>query len=454
MSGFPTVDVDAELAVLAAVLSDPEALLELDGRVRVTDFAAPAHAAVFAAALACEADGHSPDRITIGNYLERAGKLPDVVSPDFLESLFTGSAESANLHAHAEVVRDRSLKRQVHRVARTLAQEAGSPQSTGQDAVAVAEREILKLGDFGPGAAEVITVGASLSELVSDIREADGDEMIGVPTGFRELDQKTSGLQPGQLAILAARPGLGKTTMALQMACTIAKSTGERVLILSHEMTHKELSARLLSMYMDCSLRDLRSGRALAQDEEKLLAAVEEISTLPIELVDAPPKTVSGLRSLIRRQARREPIGSVMIDYIQMMDERSDNRNRSDVLGEIIYEVKSLAKEIEAPFIVLSQLNRGIENRIDKRPTSADLRESGALEQAADIIWFLHRPGASDPDADPEEAELFMTKQRNGESNLSIKLRWNTRSARYENPRVQSSPYSGPPPTHNLPNQF
>lgn len=456
MSGFQTIDVEAEASVITAVLSDPEALVELNGRLAAEDFGTPAHAAVFAAALHCEASGHAVDRVTIGDWLEKHRKLPDIVSPERLDELFTNTADTLNLQAHAEVVRDRALKRQVYRAARSMAEKAGSAEVSGQESVSVAEQEILKLGERGPGASELIAVGDSLNHLITDLRDTERKDLLGASTGFPEVDAKTSGLQTGQLAILAARPGLGKTTMALQMGLKVAETTGERVLILSHEMTHTELSARLLSMYLNVSLRDLRSGKALAEDEDRVLEAVEKISETPLEIIDAPPRDVNGLRSLVRRQARREPIGAVIVDYVQMMDERSTNRNRSDVLGEIVYGMKSLAKEVECPFLVLSQLNRGLENRVDKRPNSSDLRESGALEQAADIIWFLHRPAATDPQADPSEAEMFMTKQRNGEANLSFKLRWNTRCARYEPPSsLPSTLHQGAAPAEDeLPDDF
>lgn len=439
--------------MLAAILTDPEAMIELGGRLRAEDFGGAAHQAVFTAALGCEADGQSPDLVTIGGRLERAGKMPDIVSPEMLERMFDHVGDSANLLAHAEVVLDSAAKRRAHRVSRIIAEAAGSPTVSGSEAVAIAEREMMRLGDHGPGASELVTVGDSLDSLLSDMREADGNDMIGTPTGFHDFDGRVGGLQPGQVVILAARPGLGKTTLALQMAVRMAEDTGDRVLVLSHEMTHKELSGRILAMYLDCSFRDLLSGKALQSDEEAVLDAIESLSKIRIDLVDKPPKTSAALRSLVRRQAHRDPIAAVVVDYVQMMDEPSEIRNRSDVLGTIIYSTKELAKEIEAPFLVLSQLNRGIESRVDRRPSNADLRESGGLEQAADLIVFVHRPGESDPQADPTEAELIVTKHRNGNGTGSVPLLWNTHCGRYENKRSRPS-VGSPPPSSALPDSF
>lgn len=453
-NSYLTVDTAAEEAVLTAVLTDPEALIELDGRLRAEDFSAPAHQAIFAAALACESDGQAPDLVIIGSRLESAGKLPSVVAPEFLESLFESNAETANLLAHAEVVRDRASKRRVGQVGRTIAQAAGAPEVSGSEAVALAEREILRLGEHGPGAAELVPLGESLEAVLSDMRERNGGDLLGLPTGFHEFDSRIGGLQPGQVFILAARPAIGKTTLALQMALKMAESSGQRVLVLSHEMTHKELSARLLAMYLNCSVRDLQSGKALDVDEEAVLDAIEAISKVQIDLVDRPPKTSAAMRSLVRRQAHREPIAAVIVDYVQMMDEPSEIRNRSDVLGTIIYSTKELSKEIEAPFLVLSQLNRGIESRVSQRPSNADLRESGGLEQAADIIAFVHRPGMADPQADPTEAELIVTKHRNGNGTGSVPMLWNTQSGRYENRRASVSNAGATPPSSALPDEF
>lgn len=453
-NSFLTVDVAAETAVLGAVLTDPEALLELGDRLRPEDFGAPAHQAIFAAAVACEAAGQSPDLITIGSRLEANGALPSMVAPEQLERLFTATGESANLLAHAEVVLDRASKRRVHHAARAMAEVAGSPKISGTEAIAVAEREMMRLGEHGPGASELIGVGDSLSAVLTDMRDADDGQMLGLPTGFHDFDARLGGLQPGQVVILAARPGLGKTTLALQMAMTMAQESGERVLILSHEMTHKELSSRMLAMQLNCSVMDLRTGRALANDEDRVLDAIDSISQMRIELIDKPPKTSASLQSLIRRQSRREGIAAVVIDYVQMMDEPSEIRSRSDVLGSIIYTTKELAKEVGCPFLVLSQLNRGIENRVNARPNNSDLRESGGLEQAADVISFVHRPGASNPEADPTEAELIITKHRNGAGVGTVPVRWNTQSGRYENLVRRAGAVGAPPPSSPLPDEF
>ena len=453
-NSFLTVDVAAETAVLGAVLSDPEALLELGDRVRPEDFGTPAHQAVFGAALACEGAGQAPDLITIGSRLEASGALPSLVSPEYLERLFTITGETANLLAHAEVVLDRASKRRVHQAARTMAEAAGSPKVSGTEAIAVSEREMLRLGEHGPGASELINVGESLSTVLADMREADGNQMLGLSTGFHDFDARLGGFQPGQVIILAARPGMGKTTLALQWAMTMAKESGERVLVLSHEMTHKELSSRMLAMQLNCSVMDLRTGRALAHDEDRVLDAIDTISQMRIELIDKPPKTSAALQSLVRRQSRREGIAAVVIDYVQMMDEPSEIRSRSDVLGGIIYTTKELAKEAECPFLVLSQLNRSIENRVNARPNNSDLRESGGLEQAADVITFIHRPGASNQEADPTEAELIITKHRNGAGVGTVPIRWNTQSGRYENLVRRPSSAGSIPPSAPLPDAF
>lgn len=443
-----TIDHDAEAAILAAVITDPESLVEIDDRLRPHDFGVPAHAAIYEACLKCEANGRACDRVTVAEQLYKDGHLGQTVPTDLLPQLLSYMTDSVNLMTCVEIVKDRSLKRKVLQASRSMASSATKPELSGTEAVTDAERTVFKLGDSTDGGVDVVSLKDSLEQTLEELRNLDEDELVGVTTGFTALDDATQGFKPGQVIIVAARPGMGKTSIALQMAAKMAESTNERVLLLSHEMTHQELSARLLSMYMGKSLRDLQSGRLLADEEEEVLEVVEKVSELPIDLVDQPPTTLSGMRSLVRRQGRRGQVAGVVLDYVQMMHgESKRDSTRSDDLGQIIYGAKADAKELQVPFIVLSQLNRGVEGRIDKRPTLSDLRESGSLEQAADVVLMLYRPGASDPNADPTEAELIVGKQRNGQAPLTIPLRWNGPCTRYENlPGVTTAQtYTAPP---------
>lgn len=455
MTQVNTVDVEAEASVLAALMTDPTAVDEVQPLLQPSDFATPAFSLIYAAVLECAAAGKSCDKVTIAAKLDQQGVLGRNVQQETLDKILDRGASGSALLTHVDIVGDRSKLRSVLHAAQVLASAASEDGATGATAIAVAEKTIFDLGSASEDRRDSVPLNTSVSKFLAKARAYQPGALLGSSTGFTAIDAATQGFQPGQLVILAARPGVGKTSMAAQLAISLARETGARVPFCSHEMTETQLSGRMLSAYTGLALSDLKKGNLTVKDEDRLVQVQEELGAIDVRLVESPPKTIGEYRSFLRREHRKCPLGAFVVDYVQLVELMPDatkgRDSRAEELGKIVYGFKDLCKELGVPGIILSQLNRSIEGRIDKRPMSSDLRDSGALEQAADLIMFLHRPHVYDPNADPREAEVLITKQRDGEFPLTLKLKWNGRCARYETDQnhlgpvtvQQSGPKSG-----------
>lgn len=441
MSNSTTVDADVEASVLAAVMVDPTAIDEVQPALAVTDFATPAFRHIYQAVTDCASVGKACDKVSVAARLDHMGVLGSQVPAGMLDQILDRGQPGSALPTHIEVVKDRSRRRRVYQAARTIAEAAGAPNITGAEALAVAEKTIFDLGDTDDRQNQSMSLTGAVAEFLQQARSRVPGELLGASTGFPALDDATQGFQPGQVIIVAARPGMGKTALASQFALALAKDTGAAVPFFSHEMTGTELSSRILSAHLGIALRDLQRGQFTAEQEDAIVRAQEELSDINIRVFDTPPSNISEYRSVLRREHRHNPIGAFVVDYIQMVGgQPGSKQSRTDELADIVYGFKDLCKELGVPGIILSQLNRGIEQRIDKRPKSSDLRDSGALEQAADLVMFLHRPHESDPGADPTLGEFHITKQRSGESPLYLRVLWNGRCTRYESdPRFPSA---------------
>lgn len=459
----PTIDLDAEESVILAVLADPLNIAEISRILTAEDFKTPVYREIFAAAVSLEQRGLVADAITIGVALEQAGFIPERLTQGWVNDLFdkVHSSASFNFLEHAEVVHDRALKRRVHHAANLMAEAANSANKTGLDSVAVAESLIMALGESKSGIAapKVVSLTDGIQEFMQKLSNPpeDEDTMWGLPTGFNELDANIGGLKPGQVAIIAARPGIGKTTLALQMLINMAAADPSgRTVFFSHELTQEELITRMLCIVLNTAQRPLLDGSLIARNATAVNEAIEYLSSLPIDIIaENVPKNAAGVTSFLRRHARKYgKINVFSIDYLQMMREPKQGQSRTDELSNMVYELKELAKELKCPCLGLSQLNRGSENRQDERYVMSDLRESGGLEQVADHIWFLSRPGASQPDRSPTHAAIQQRKHRNGSSNNDFQLYWNTTSARYENAPDLTANAFGSGATDSYPDSF
>lgn len=450
------IDVDAERSVVAAVLVSPELLDELVEHLDSTDFADPVASAVYTAMLGCHTAGRPIDQITLADQLRAANKLDQVGGVDGLADLAASGISVDNVLAHAEIVADKAELRRVISAGREMASEAMKPGAEGLSSRQNAERIVFELGrERGRSSIKVLAelVPAALAE----ITQTRSSMLIGTSTGFGDLDRMTAGLQAGQLITVAARPGVGKSAFAMQLAKFIAETSGESVAFESYEMSAPELMNRLLAGAIRYDAMKLRQGDLAPGMDLDLARAAEKLAEIPLYIDDNPPPTIGGLRSSMRRLARRTKLGLIVVDYLQLLESERRNRgdmNRTEEVSEISRGLKRLAVELEVPVIALSQLSRALEQRPNRRPQLSDLRESGSIEQDSNSVWFLYRDHLYNGSADPTDAELILAKQRSGPTG-TVHLEWHGPSATFrDRPAGWSSggssgggyQYGSPPP--------
>lgn len=432
--GAQSVDVDAELAVIATVLTSPEGFYELGDTLTAPDFAVPAHQVIWEAVVACDAQGRAIDLITVADELTRAGHIDAIGGVSRLEQIVSALPDHLeHLGSHADIIVDKSTKRRVFDAARQIAAEAVAPGVTGDDARAFAESAIFDLGQRA--SSNLVPIAQAVPEMLQDLAKVRTSILQGHDTGFRDLNKLTGGAKAGQMIVLAARPGVGKSALALQLARNFAESSGDPVLFFSYEMSRSELLIRMLSAQTGIELRDLQQGIIPSGDDVELdlSVAAQRLAALPLLIDDRPPEHVSGLRSVIRRVARRGKVAAVVVDYIQLIGALNGGRsfsNRQEEVAVVSRTLKLIAREIEAPVVALSQLSRTLESRPNRRPMLSDLRESGSIEQDADVVLFAYRDHLYNPESDPEDAELIIAKQRQGETG-TIHLRFEGSRTRF-----------------------
>ncbi len=412
---------EAELAVLGGVLLDNRAFDEIEGVVSPPDFYAPHHRIVFEQMQALRHAQQPIDTITLIAGLEQSGQLEQIGGHDFVLALNTVSATAVNIEHHARMVRQNA---DVRRLISACAGVIEKAQSGDYDDVSVlfdeAQSSVLELGQ-GRTRAEFMRMNAVLTAVVERVQKAyeEKRDLTGLDTGFHKLNELTAGLQPGELIILAARPGMGKTALALNLATNAARLGTTSVAVFSLEMPTVQLGGRVLSSEAGVEGPRMRSGFLLPEDIEKLLHHHGLLERLPLFIDDTPAISVMEVRAKCRRLHADEscpPLGLVVIDYLQLMKGPPGITSREQEISSISRNLKALAKELNLPVVALSQLNRGVESRPDKRPLMSDLRESGAIEQDADIIMFVYRDEyyRKEETEFPGQAEVILAKNRSG----------------------------------------
>jgi replicative DNA helicase len=405
-------DLDAEHAVIASLLVSPASYEDVVDTLCAEDFLDPACAAVFAAIVAVEAAGRPIDLITVADELRRVKQLTRVGGADKLATFADAGAEIAHLSAHAAIVADKARLRRVIEAGRAMCVAATAPEASGTSATDVAESLVFDLGKE-KGRSSLTPMTRAVPDLLNELAKGRNKVILGHPTGIADLDKMTGGLQGGQLWVLAARPGVGKSALALQMARHVAEVTGLTVPFLSYEMTVNELTIRMLASALGTEMSRLRSGDLPAGIDRDLAVAAEKMAGLPLLIDDNPPPTIAGVRAQMRRLARRAQLGAIFIDYVQLMDsDRRREANRNDVVSDITRGLKTLAMELNVPIVICSQLSRAAEQR--GRPQLSDLRDSGSIEQDANTVLFVYREAVVNASADPTMAELLIRKQRSG----------------------------------------
>jgi replicative DNA helicase len=453
----PPQAIDAERAVLSAALQSPDSLGTSMEILKPDDFYVPRHRAVYEAMISLSERGEPTDLITLADHLEKSGELEKIGGPAELDAMLDVAASPANVSYHARIVRQRSLLREIILVSHSTAKEAYEGADGAEDILDRAQSDLFSLAQ----AAEKKGF-RPLKELANltfqHIQEAyqRGGELTGVPTGFTDLDKLTGGMQPSDLVILAGRPSMGKTAVALNLACNAAMG-GSPVGFFSLEMSSEQLVTRLISSIGGFDNHAIRTGRLKPTDWPRLTEALGRLTKLPVYIDDSSSITVLELRSKARRMAQLHGVKTIIVDYLQLMSSHGRVENRQQEISQISRSLKALAKDLDVTVLALSQLSRAVESRGgDHRPMLSDLRESGAIEQDADMVVFVYRQEYYEQD-NPEVAnlaELIIAKQRNGPIG-TVKLHFDRRFTRFsnlsrDNTADQYAPPSrgaaGPPP--------
>ncbi len=419
---IPPHSVEAESSVLGGLLLDNGAWDRVGDLLHDGDFYRYEHRLIWAAIGRLINQTKPADVITVYEQLESEGKSEDIGGLNYLNQLAQYVPSASNIRRYGEIVRERSILRKLVSVSDEIATKAFN---TGGQSVAKvldeAEQKIFAIGEEGSrmkqGFKSMDTLVVDLLDRVQEMADNPND-ITGVPTGFIDFDRMTSGMQAGDLIVLAARPSMGKTALAINIAEHVALNEGLPVAVFSMEMGAAQLAIRIVGSIGRIDQMRLRTGKLIDEEWPRLTEAIEKLRTVSLHIDETAGLTSSELRANARRLARQcGKLGLIVVDYLQLMSGGSDGReeNRATEIGEISRGLKALAKELQCPVIALSQLNRSVETRADKRPMMSDLRESGAIEQDADVIMFIYRDDYYDKASkEPGVAEVIIGKQRNG----------------------------------------
>ncbi|HYQ99140.1 MAG TPA: replicative DNA helicase [Casimicrobiaceae bacterium] len=437
---LPPHSLEAEQSVLGGLLLDNDAVDRVGDVIADADFYSDAHRHVYRAIVSLAAEGKPADVVTVAEALASAQKLDYVGGLSYLGALVANVPTAANIRHYAQIVRDRSILRQLAATAGDIADAAYNPLGkSAKEVLDQAEAKVLHIAEQGArGAQQVAPIGTLLASVVDRIETLynrdDPSDVTGVPTGFSDLDRMTSGLQPGDLVVVAGRPSMGKTALALNMGEHVALAAGLPVVVFSMEMGAAQLALRLIGSVGRLDQHKLRTGRLAAEDWEKLTSALGRLNEAPILIDETPALNAIEVRSRARRLMKSYgKLGLVIVDYLQLMQATTTGENRATEISEISRAMKSLAKELKVPVMALSQLNRSLEQRPNKRPVMSDLRESGAIEQDADVILFIYRDEVYNPETqDKGVAEIIVGKQRNGPIG-TVRLTFLGEYTRFEN---------------------
>ncbi|HET9113081.1 MAG TPA: replicative DNA helicase, partial [Burkholderiales bacterium] len=384
--------------------------------------------------------GKPADVVTIGESLENLGELGNAGGLPYLVALAQNTPSSANIRRYAEIVRERAIMRKLVEVGTDITESAYNPAGrSANDLLDQAEKKVFDIAEAGARSQQgFLEIKPLLTQVVERIDElfsrANPSDITGIPTGFADLDQKTAGLQPGDLIIVAGRPSMGKTAFSINMGENIAIDSGLPVAIFSMEMGGAQLVMRMLGSIGRLDQHKVRTGQLQDDDWQKLTYAVGKLNDAPIFIDETPALNALELRARSRRLHRQcGKLGLIIIDYLQLMSSVTSGENRATEISEISRSLKALAKELNVPIVALSQLNRSLEQRPNKRPVMSDLRESGAIEQDADVILFIYRDEVYNPDSqDKGSAEIIIGKQRNGPIGM-VRLTFLGEHTRFEN---------------------
>lgn len=437
----PPQDVEAEKSVLGSMMLSKDAILEVAEVITSVDYYQPKHETIHETIIELSGRGEPADAITVAGELRRRGDLQRIGGAPYLHTLISSVPTAANATYYARLVRERSILRRLVSAGTRIVQLGYSEEGSEVDQIVdEAQAEVYAIAENRDRNDYIrfSEMSEAILEELEEIANRDG-ELSGVPTGFADLDQLTQGLHPGQMIIIAARPAMGKSTLALDFCRSASIHHGIASAIFSLEMSKSEIAMRLLSAETGVFLSKMRSGDMTTNDWTAVSRKLSEVSTAPLFIDDSPNMSMMEIRAKCRRLKQQHNLGMIVIDYLQLMTSGKRVESRQQEVSEFSRQLKLLAKELEIPVIAVAQLNRGPEARTDKKPMIADLRESGSLEQDADVIMLLHRPDYYNEDERVGEADIIVAKHRNGQTR-TIPVAFQGQMARFANMARTSAP--------------
>ncbi|MFT4186348.1 MAG: replicative DNA helicase [Micrococcaceae bacterium] len=414
----PPQDINAEQSVLGGMLLSKDAIAEVSEILKGADFYRPAHELIFNAIVELFTKVEPADAITVTDELTKRDELSRIGGATYIHELISVTPTAANATFYARIVQEKAVLRRLVEAGNRITQLGFTPKADVESVVDEAQAEIYSVND-GRTSEDYVPISEALQDANEEIEAAsnrDG-QPTGIPTGFTDLDEVTHGLHGGQMIVIAARPAMGKSTLALDFARSATVANNMPTVFFSLEMGRTEIAMRMISAQASIPLSDLRKGTVSEETWVKIARVQGKIGEAPLYIDDSPNMTLMEIRAKCRRLKQQHGLKMVVIDYLQLMSSGKNFESRQQEVSEFSRSLKLLAKELDVPVVALSQLNRASEQRTDKRPMISDLRESGSIEQDADIVLLLHRPEVYDKPEEtdrPGEADLILAKHRNG----------------------------------------
>ena len=437
----PPQDILAEQSVVGAMLLSKQAIDQASEQLTGRDFYQPAHELIFETVLDMANRGEPADAITVVAELQRRGELARVGGAPYVHTLVASVPTAASADYYAAIVREKAVLRRLIEVGQQISAMGWAETGEIETLVDQAQKAAMDVdstsgADDYRGVSELLI--ATLDEIEA-IQQRDG-EMAGLGSSFDELDRITTGFRPGQMVVVAARPGVGKSTLGLDFCRAASIKQGTPSAIFSLEMTGAEISMRLLSAEAKVPIHHMRGGGMTDSDWDAIGRAMPRVQSAPILIDDSPNMTMPEIRAKARRMRKQHDVGLIVIDYLQLMTSGKRVENRQVEVSEFSRQIKLLAKELDIPVVAISQLNRGSEQRTDKKPQLSDLRESGSIEQDADIVLLVHRPEMYGESEREGEADLIVAKNRSGPTDSGIAVAFQGRYSRFVPMARQSTP--------------
>ena len=432
---IPPSDKEAERSVIASMIIDKEAASEISAILTKEDFSVAAYGIIYQALVDLTFAGVSIDELILVNKLKEMGAPEELCNTGYIDEIIMQLTTSAFAVEHAEIVKNKSNLRKLIKISEDMAKSGYEDQKSADELAGIAEDKIFKLVQNMNNRSDYVPIKNILINVIGEIEEATRHKgrVNGLPTGFNDLDTKLTGLHKGELILVAARPSMGKTAFVLNIAHHVAVKEKVPVAIFSLEMSKESLVSRVLSVDSRVEAQAIRTGDVKDEDWLKIIESTDNISRAPLIIDDNSSITLAEMRSKCRKLKHTENIGLIIIDYLQLINPVGKVESHQQFISDISRALKGIARELEVPVIALSQLNRAVDSRPDHRPVLSDLRDSGAIEQDADVVMFIYRDDYYNPDTEKKGiAEIIVAKQRNG-STGPIELAWLGKYTKFAN---------------------